>query len=242
MQPLAEYAPTEGSKGVRGLACIVFPTGLSDGQRHGALAGMMVGTIPRPLKQCPQAFDGVRMQPAVPASRAFLVSDDRRRQEGFSGVVAPVFGRDEGRTVWGNSPLEKLGKGFAGQGFDYLGQDLAASLTRPDAGGLLRAPARLVGLMGRCPLRAAGLAASGGFVCFAQTTQQTVLGGPSGPNPLLHGPGGLLGDLESPAPLVAAQALLGIEDQADGEEPLLQGNPRLFKDRPGKTLKLDLQA
>lgn len=60
------------------------------------------------------------------------------------------------------------------------------------------------------------------------------------PNPLLHILGRRLVQVQIAAQLVARQAFLGVDDQADRHKPLLQRDFRLLKDRARQDVEAGL--
>jgi len=169
---------------------------------------MVVGAVPRPFDERPEAFNRVRMQPAIGV--LLLVVDDGMGQAGIHRPVARIFVRQEQRVVEVQHVLEELHETLASQGRGDLGHDLSASLNRTDDGRFLGpAPGRarrVVVLAVRTPRLATDIRLIG----FNQPAQQAVALGHRCPDPLLHVPGRALVQVEVAPQLVAAQALLGV--------------------------------
>ena len=72
---------------------------------------MVVRAVPRPLDKRPEAFNRVRMQPAIGV--LLLVGDDGMGQAGINRPVARIFVRQEQRVVEGHHVREELHEALA---------------------------------------------------------------------------------------------------------------------------------
>ena len=175
-----------------------------------------MGAVPGSLNQRPEAFNRVGVEPAIQVGVLFLVIHDGVRYEGVHRAVAVILVRHQDGVVQVNSTLEEPHNGLPAEPFRYLSNHFSAPLDHTQDSGLLRAPTTAARRVVVLAVRATWLASDVGFVGFDNALEEIVRSGHGGPNPVLDVPGGLWGQLEVTGELVAAEALLGVQGEANG--------------------------
>ena len=183
---LREARPQKAIESVGIFTVIVLPARLSHEQRRPAFGVLVMGAVPRPLEQRPEAFNGIRVECLVVRGNIFIgaVVDRPVGHELIGVEVGFVLVSYQRRFFYLDGLLDKAQDCCTFGVVGYFGLYIAFALDGSDNGGFASTAAALIVLVGLT-----GLAADVGFVRLNDALQQCALiAGHRGPDALLHEP------------------------------------------------------
>ena len=200
---------------------VVFPAGLRDIERREIAVVVMMLAVPGPLEQAPKALNCVRMH--RPVRIGLAVVDNRVLDVALDGAIGAELVGDQYGAERGYCGPDKGQYARPGEVTGHLCDYLATALHGANDRGFLRAAAARVGRIIIAAVALARPAADVGFVCFDNALQEdaALFRGHLRADTGLHVPGGFLVEAQVPGQLVGRQGFLGIDDERNGEEPLL---------------------
>lgn len=198
-----------------------------------------------PLQERPETLDAVGVDTTVYIP--LRVPDYTMGQHLLHPQIALVFVGYQGGLV-GVNPAPNESPHILGLHLVFvhgLRRNVALALGGPHHGSLVRSSSsRPAAVRIGSTLTRSRLAANIGLIHLNNPRQQIALVGLGHglANLHIHPPGRILVDLEVPGELKRGDPLLGVQHQAEGQEPLLKGKVGMVKDGPTVTLKPVLQV